>query len=1130
MPVLKDLVCHVQWPESGSPFPEYGTQYGDGIVETYIAIPSHPQTFQIRLTSRKFIFEGLAMLVFIDGEYQCNRNRTNLQPPKPDAARHHTEIDFLVRQKEKPLGEGSYLGREWRFDSYNLGRSCETRRPSHSLTDSQTVSQPPADIDQKHFKDLGTIEILVLRCRRNDSGQNPLSSTSSGEDSGILGRVEEDLEQQDSPAPTDSQDQPVLAKGEETAAEPEGLFGGLFGLFDGPADERPPYTGIPADAPHDSQQYRDWQTPTGRSAPYGPQEDPNAHTYRSGPVRYVDQRRPYPYHNSPPSPAYGHLGSVPPRPERRVHFEYGDRRDPQHGSFHMRREHRYQNDWGGDDRYGHQQPGHSYHDSTHHREFNPYADYSTSPFTGHYMYDADRKTYGRYPESSHPSANHRQFSPPGRPSIPQGYAPPAAQANHPHAFPSMGTIPAIHPQPPAQVTAMPPSQPLPVQVPYPYHVWVPSAAMPGPTPYSAPAPVYPPPHNFPLFHTQGHGFFPGNVIPSGVRTGSGEVPPPQTTSAPEQKGGVSPSNREKTESNNAQGADAQDPAKEASNNAGGEGQANDNAADAWKPGPAAGGSGGGGGQNDASENATAWADGGNANDHNTGNNDNKDPSWTDDNNISNEAWANNTGAQVADDRGWDLNDQSNTSPNRGAGWEKNNVANNQANTWENDKGTNSNNTQTPAPESEAAADQSTVRPLYGPHGAYYTSKAFTNNVLQPDAEEEPRYDVPQSVAQATGVTRQVQPGKGYIYYKKRCVPNYIDTLEEPYAKFVFKYRTKEHLKKQIGVDIVSEPTENEDINALENLEKAELIEMLIRAKGALGGTIPSGPPKRTTPVSAPGFEGVAVDAPDLGFLAYQLPPVRNVSFDGGLGIRIPDRSKDQNKSSNGGDSNQNHDWSTDPNTEWSKSGNNQAPGNWGQENGASNNAGGYDGQQERKKPSKRRPSTEETSKRHPDSAFQPPRRRSSKLYQSTAKEHDVQRDSRRRSPTVPAKEAAREKPSTSFTPDANHDYTGGRQSKRTSDDKVAPNDPFAASPAPQPPPSFKHPSISFGEEGYVGGGRTHYGITVPPRPPTPVYVVPPRPPTPPVGQAGFSNSAKQEKEPWNDLTGEYDPNSGWQYH
>lgn len=131
MPTLKDLVCVVQWANTGSPFPEYGTQYGDGVVETYIAIPAHPQAFTVRLTSRKFIAEGLAMVVFIDGNYQCNRNRVNLQPWRRGASRSKTEIDFTVRQKEKPLGDGTYMGRDWRFDDHNIGKSLSPQPRSN---------------------------------------------------------------------------------------------------------------------------------------------------------------------------------------------------------------------------------------------------------------------------------------------------------------------------------------------------------------------------------------------------------------------------------------------------------------------------------------------------------------------------------------------------------------------------------------------------------------------------------------------------------------------------------------------------------------------------------------------------------------------------------------------------------------------------------------------------------------------------------------------------------------------------------------------------------------------------------------------------------------------------------------
>lgn len=121
MPQLKQLSCCVQWADTNASFQEYGTAYGDGVVETFIVVPNKPQRFCVRLTSRGYIHEGLAMIVFIDGQYQCNRSRVNLLPPIKDRPANRTEVDFLVRQKEKPQGDGVYLGREWRFDNHNIG-------------------------------------------------------------------------------------------------------------------------------------------------------------------------------------------------------------------------------------------------------------------------------------------------------------------------------------------------------------------------------------------------------------------------------------------------------------------------------------------------------------------------------------------------------------------------------------------------------------------------------------------------------------------------------------------------------------------------------------------------------------------------------------------------------------------------------------------------------------------------------------------------------------------------------------------------------------------------------------------------------------------------------------------------
>jgi hypothetical protein len=121
MPTLRRITCQVLWPE-GTAFKEVATTYGDGIVETFLPIPAKPQKFSIRVRSKGYICEGLAVVVFIDGVYQCNRNRVNLVRPRKGRPIERTEIDFRLRQEEKRLDrEGGFLGSEWRFDDFNTG-------------------------------------------------------------------------------------------------------------------------------------------------------------------------------------------------------------------------------------------------------------------------------------------------------------------------------------------------------------------------------------------------------------------------------------------------------------------------------------------------------------------------------------------------------------------------------------------------------------------------------------------------------------------------------------------------------------------------------------------------------------------------------------------------------------------------------------------------------------------------------------------------------------------------------------------------------------------------------------------------------------------------------------------------
>ena len=123
MPTLKQLTCQVEWANSGIPFKEYGIHYADGVVECYIPVPSATTPFAINLKSKGYISSGLAMFIFMDGVYQCNRNRVDLRsvnnPSEP--ASKFREVDFRVRQKEELLPDGSWTGRPWRFEPLQIG-------------------------------------------------------------------------------------------------------------------------------------------------------------------------------------------------------------------------------------------------------------------------------------------------------------------------------------------------------------------------------------------------------------------------------------------------------------------------------------------------------------------------------------------------------------------------------------------------------------------------------------------------------------------------------------------------------------------------------------------------------------------------------------------------------------------------------------------------------------------------------------------------------------------------------------------------------------------------------------------------------------------------------------------------
>ncbi|RMZ85596.1 hypothetical protein DV737_g668, partial [Chaetothyriales sp. CBS 132003] len=510
MPTLKNLSCQIRWADTDAPLQEYGTQYGDGVVETYVAVPDKSQRFYIRLTSNGFVHEGLAVVVFMDGTYQCNRNRVNLVPAKEGCPRERSEIDFIMRQKEKTIGEGLYMGRQWRFDDHNI------------------VPDPPKMSEGDHFKFLGTIEVIILRCCARSVDDSGASDVSSAAESQILetafrGRAESPVDRHNPISPVEC---PGTGKAVDMEDSP---LGGLFGLFDGAAD--------------------------------------------------------------------------PPIPRSYFHEDVRD-------------------------------------------------DY-------HYQ-----------------TANDSE-----------------AQA------------------------------------------W-------------------------------------SNEI---ARGGAEEQMNDNDLQKPDAAGEILSGNQDSHQGSERNNVIATENASNSATDIGG-------GNDCPTHGPQFG-----------SVDGTA---------------------------------------------------QSGTNPT-GIG--------------------------------STARLSSVSRPLYGPHGTYFAMKSPATVDTPCDAEEEPRYDVPQSRVNKYGTTKQVQPGKGYLYAKKRYSPKYIDDPNDPYARFVFIYRTKEQLKKDIRLTLDAEPTGDEEIQQLENASKDELIQMVLRAQGALGGKIPSpsAPDVAGTSTRVGDFsEPVTFEPPGATHLDYRIPEQR----------------------------------------------------------------------------------------------------------------------------------------------------------------------------------------------------------------------------------------------------------------
>jgi hypothetical protein len=121
MPKLNQLECSIEIGRTNTELTAYDSRYGDKTLECYVAVPTDDVNFSIHLTSTGYIAPGLAMFVYIDGQYQCNRNRVGLVVPNNDTSTEEYLIDFRARQKEEKVGSEHFIGRDWSFSPLNIG-------------------------------------------------------------------------------------------------------------------------------------------------------------------------------------------------------------------------------------------------------------------------------------------------------------------------------------------------------------------------------------------------------------------------------------------------------------------------------------------------------------------------------------------------------------------------------------------------------------------------------------------------------------------------------------------------------------------------------------------------------------------------------------------------------------------------------------------------------------------------------------------------------------------------------------------------------------------------------------------------------------------------------------------------
>ncbi|KAK5127095.1 hypothetical protein LTR85_008455 [Meristemomyces frigidus] len=208
MPKLKQITCSVELGPSRTTLKEYGARYSDGVVECFIAVPDTQVPFCLHIESQGYIAPGLAVFVFMDGQYQCNRNRLHLPMPADGVPTTQCEVDFCMRQKEEKTSGGTFVGRDWSFTQLNTSNADNA-----------------ASLNPNFMQNVGTIEVVILRCS-SEGEQVRTPDLAFGKPGREVSRPSSDRHSR----------APSVAPSSK-AKDGSDAFGGMFGLFDGAGDE-----------------------------------------------------------------------------------------------------------------------------------------------------------------------------------------------------------------------------------------------------------------------------------------------------------------------------------------------------------------------------------------------------------------------------------------------------------------------------------------------------------------------------------------------------------------------------------------------------------------------------------------------------------------------------------------------------------------------------------------------------------------------------------------------------------------------------------------------------------------------------------------------------------------------------